>query len=157
MQEYWERALEVIEENFTGCTPCAVAACGDDGVDMRSAHIYYRDGKAYFITHDYSDFLKIIDKQGKVAICFNASRLYGHAKPIGHPLDKDNLPLRTRIKRDFSDVYCSFVNENDNSICLVEVTVDRAVVFTKFHKYDVNLHTEELLRERHYGHLSVEI
>lgn len=157
MQEYWDRALEVIEENFTGCTLCALAVCGEDGPDVRSARIFYKDKKAYFITHDGSEFLKIIERNDKIVVCFQASRLYGRAKAIGHPLDKDNLKLRTLIKRDFSDVYRSFVNENDNSVCIVEITVEKAVVYTKFHKYEIGLENGELLRERHYGHLSEEI
>lgn len=151
MQEYWGRACEVVRERFGERLVYAMATQTEQGVNIRSVHSFMYNDKMYVVTHNTSNKVTEIKRNPHVAMVYNAQKLYGTARDIGHPLLDANDELRKVLRREFADVYTDMVNEADPTVCILEISVNRAVAYTQLHKYDIDFEHETLLRQRHYG------
>lgn len=151
MQEYWGRACEVVRERFGERLIYAMATQTEQGVNIRSVYSFMHNDKMYVVTHSNTNKVAEITRNPRVALVYKAQKLYGVAKNIGHPLLEANTELRKVVRRELADVYVDMINEADPTVCILEITVKRAVAYTQLHKYDIDFEHETLLRERHYG------
>lgn len=151
MKEYWQRACEVVRDSFGQRFVYALATSAEGQVNVRSVYSFMYNDKMYIITHSDSNKVKEIEKNPQVAMVYKAQRAYGIATNLGHPLLEQNKELSKIIRREMGDAYQQVVTESDENVCILEISVYRAVAYTAIHKYDINFRDDTLLRERHYG------
>ncbi len=147
MQEYYNRAMEVMNENFGHDVVMSLATMSDGNINVREVDCFYCDGKIYIMTHKNSKKIKDIAKCPKVALCRHVSTLYGTAKEIGHPLDEINTELRKVLKKEFSLFYKDNVMEHDPDTCIMEITLTKVETYTRYHRYMIDFQTGEAYRD----------
>ena len=155
MQQYWERAKEVLEENFGHKETCALGTRGEFGPNVSNVYTYYEDGKFYFITDKNSQKVVELTAHDFVCLCCKNSKIHGKAKVIGHPRDEQNQEIRREMKHAFGSAYNTYFNDHCEDAVLVQVEVVRAVTFTKMHRYMIDFETGALSRERHNEHFDI--
>lgn len=150
MQQYFNRAMEVLNEKFGHNVVLALATVSDGNVSVREINGYYKDGKLYTITTSNSRKVKDIEAHPQVALCKQMSRLTGMATNIGHPLAPQNIELRNELRRVFALFYDSNIDENDPKTCIIEIKLDYVETYTHYHRYAVDFKTNAIERE-HYA------
>ena len=150
MQQYFNRAMEVLNENFGHDVVVALATTADGKVSVREVDCYYKDGKIYVVTNAKTRKVQDIEKCPEVAMCKQMSKLSGKAVNIGHPLAPQNIQLRNELRKVFALFYNSHINENDPDTCILEITLDKVESYTRYHRYTVDFKTNEIGRE-HYS------
>lgn len=151
MPEYWERAIEVIRECFGQRFVYTLATATKQGVNARSVYSFMHNDKMYVVSHSDTNKVREIADNPNVVMVYDKQKLYGTAKNIGHPLQPNNTELYNVIRRELGDSYNMLFNDNQPTLCVLEITPTRAVGYTQIHKYDVDFVNNRLLRERHYG------
>ena len=151
-QQIYERALQVLEENFGHVVEMSVASAANGEVAVRDVNTFYRDGKFYILGKTGNTLYKQIEQCPSVGLCHGPHNMQGLARILGHPLDPQNAALRKMLKREFSMNYNDYVTESNPDMRIVEITVTKAETYTRFHRYEIDLqrhtadrdHTEPL-------------
>lgn len=144
-QQIYERALEVMEENFNHVVEMSVASAADGIVAARDLNAYYHEGKFYVLGKKGNTLLEHIEKCHNVGLCHGSHNMQGVAINLGHPLEPKNAALRKKLKREFSLNYTDYVEESNPNMCIVEITLTKAETYTRYHRYEIDFvaHTAE--------------
>ena len=145
--QIYNRALEVMEENFSHMTEMCLATSANDVVSVRELHGYYHEGKMYVLTKLNNSVMKDLDVNKNVALCLGSHHMQGVAQSLGHPLDKHNAQIRKVLKKEFSLNYGEYVTEDDPHMLIVEITLTSAVTYTRFHRYMIDYVTQSAQRD----------
>lgn len=138
MENCFNRALEVMEENFGHIVEMALASVSNNVVSIRDLNAYYNDGKMYVLSKVGNSLMKDIAVCQNVAMCHGQSAMQGVIKDLGHPLLPQNKTLRAKLKREFSMDYSDYVTESDEKMRILEITLTKAETFTRYHRYEID-------------------
>lgn len=144
---YFERAKEVMSENFGHIVEMCVASCVDNNVAVRDLNTYYHDGKFYILSKNGNSLVRDIAVNPRVGLCHGSHNIYGTAKSLGHPLERNNSELRKMLKKQFSLNYDEYVTEHNPEMRIVEVTVTQAETYTRYHRYEIDFVEEKATRD----------
>ena len=137
-KQIYNRALEVMAENFSQITEMCLASSANDIVTARDLNAYYHDGKVYVLSKDHNNLMHDISINPNVALCHGSHAMQGTARSIGHPLDKQNAAIRKAMKKEFSLNYNEYVTEDNPDMRILVITLSHAVTFTRFHRYKID-------------------
>ena len=134
----YERALEVMEENFGHIVEMSLASAANGVVAARDVHAYYHDGKMYVLSKTTNTFMHHIAVCPNVGLCHGSHNMQGVAKSLGHPCEEQNAELRKELKRQFSLNYTDYVAESNPDMRIVEITLTNAETYTRYHRYEID-------------------
>ncbi len=138
MDNCYNRALEVMQDNFGHIVEISLASCRNNRVSVREVNAYYRDGKVYVLSKASNSLMHDIAECSRVGMCHASHNIYGNARSLGHPLEASNAELRKFLKKQFSMNYNDYVDERDPEMRIVEITVTQAETFTRYHRYEID-------------------
>lgn len=147
MENYINRAKEVMQENFGHIVEMCLASCVDNKVTVRDLNAYYRDGKFYVLSKASNSLVHDIAINPRVGLCHGSHNIYGMAKCLGHPLEAKNADLRKILKKQFSLNYDEYVTEHNKEMRIVEITVTQAETYTRYHRYEIDFEKDEATRD----------
>ena len=147
MENCFNRAVEVMQENFGHIVEMSLASCRDNNVSVREVNAYYNDGKVYVLSKAGNSLMHDIAVCPRVGMCHASHNIYGTARSLGHPLDAANANLRKMLKRQFSMNYSDYVEERDPDMRIVEITVTHAETFTRYHRYEIDFTNQTATRD----------
>lgn len=147
MDNCFDRAKEVMQENFGHVVEMCLASCVDNKVSVRDLNTYYNDGKLYVLSKAGNSLMHDIAINPRVGLCHGSHNIYGTAKSLGHPLEAKNSALRKILKRQFSLNYDEYVTEHDKEMRIVEITVTQAETYSRFHRYEIDFEKGEATRD----------
>ena len=147
MVNCFERAKEVMQENFGHVVEMCVASCVDDNVTLRDVNTYYDKGKFYILSKEGNSLVHDIAINPRVGLCHGSHNIYGTAKSLGHPLESKNASLRKMLKKQFSLNYDEYVTEHNPDMRIVAITVTQAETYTRYHRYEIDLEKGEATRD----------
>lgn len=147
MVNCFERAKEVMQENFGHIVEMCVASCVDNNVTVRDVNAYYDKGKFYILSKAGNSLVHDIAINPRVGLCHASHNIYGTAKSLGHPLESKNANLRKMLKKQFSLNYDEYVTEHNPEMRIVEITVTRAETYTRYHRYEIDFEKGEAERD----------
>ena len=147
MENYFNRAKEVMHENFGHVVEMSLASCMDNNVTVRDVNVYYDNGKFYLLSKSTNSLMRDIAVNPRVGLCNASHIVYGNAKSLGHPLEAKNADLRKMLKRQFSMNYDEYVTEHNPEMRIVEITVTNAETFTRYHRYEIDFVKGEATRD----------
>ena len=137
-KQIYNRALEVMTENFSHVTEMCLASCSNNVVAARDLNAYYHDGKMYVLSKLSNTLMRDIAVNPNVGLCHGSHNMQGTARSLGHPLDEQNAKIRKVMKREFSLNYDEYVTEDNPDMRIVEITLTNAETFTHFHRYKID-------------------
>ena len=137
-QQIYNRALEVMAENFSHVTEMCLASSANDIVTARDLNAAYHDGKVYVLSRDHNTLMHDIEINPNVALCHGSHVMQGTAKSIGHPLDAHNAAIRKAMKKEFSLNYAEYVTEDNPDMRILVITLTHAVTYTRYHRYKID-------------------
>lgn len=151
-EQIYNRALEVMTENFGHVVEMSVASAANGAVNVRDVNTVYRDGAFYLLAKVGNSLMNDISVCPAVGLCHGSHNMHGTAKNLGHPLDPQNAELRKWLKREFSMNYGEYVTENNPQMRIIQIDVTKAETFTRYHRYEIDFvgktaerdHTEPL-------------
>ena len=138
MDNYFERAKQVLEDNFGHMVEMCLASVSNNCISIRDLHAVYIDGKVYVLAKQGNKLMRDIAACGNVALCHGPHSMNGIARSVGHPTEPQNADLRKRLKREFSLDYNEYVDESNPDMCIVEITLTHAETYTRYHHYDID-------------------
>lgn len=147
MDNCFDRAREVMQDNFGHVVEMSLASCVDNNVTVRDVNAYYDDGKFYVLSKQGNSLMHDIAANPRVALCHGSHNVYGTAQSLGHPLEAKNAALRKKLKRQFSLNYDEYVTEHNPEMRIVEITVTAAETFTRYHRYEIDFVKGEATRD----------
>lgn len=147
MENYFKRSQEVMRENFGHVVEMCLASCVDNNVKVRDLSVYYNDGKLYVLSRQNNSLMHDIAINPRVGLCHVSHNLYGTARSLGHPLDKNNAALRKMLKRQFSLNYDEYVTEHNPEMRIVEITLTNVETFTRYHRYEIDFVNQVATRD----------
>lgn len=147
MENCFNRAKEVMHENFGHVVEMSLASCMDNNVTVRDVNVYYDNGKFYLLSKSTNSLMRDIAVNPRVGLCNASHNVYGNAKSLGHPLESKNADLRKMLKRQFSMNYDEYVTEHNPEMRIVEITVTTAETFTRYHRYEIDFVKGEATRD----------
>ena len=147
MENYFKRSQEVMQENFGHVVEMCLASCVDNNVKVRDLSVYYNDGKLYVLSKQSNSLMHDIAINPRVGLCHASHNLYGTAKSLGHPLDKNNAALRKMLKKQFSLNYDEYVTEHNPEMRIVEITLTNVETFTRYHRYELDFVNQVATRD----------
>ncbi|MCM1195297.1 MAG: hypothetical protein NC099_01940 [Corallococcus sp.] len=147
MANCFERAKEVMEENFGHVVELCLASCVDSNVTVRDLNAYYENGKFYILSKESNSLIRDISVNPRVGLCHGSHNIYGTAKSLGHPLEKQNAALRKTLRKQFSLNYDEYVTEHNPEMRIVEVTVTAAETYTRYHRYEIDFVNQTASRD----------
>ena len=136
--QIYNRALEVMAENFSQVTEMCLATSANNIVSARDLNAYYHDGKVYVLSKDHNHLMHDIQQNPNVALCHGSHTMQGTAQSIGHPLDAHNAAIRRAMKKEFSLNYNEYVTEDNPDMRILVITLTHAVTYTRFHRYVID-------------------
>lgn len=145
--DIYNRALEVMEENFGHIVEMALASVSNNVVSIRDLHAYYREGKVYVLSKVGNSLMHDLETCQNVALCHGQSTMQGVAKNLGHPLEDRNADLRKRLKKEFSMDYNAYANESNPDMRILEITLTKAETFTRYHHYEIDFVAQSATRD----------
>ena len=146
-ERVYQRALEVMEENFSHIVEMSLASCANDVVAVRDVHAYYHEGKIYLLSKTTNTFMQQIAVCSNVGLCHGSHNMQGVAKSLGHPCEPQNEDLRKALKKQFSLDYDDYVTESNPDMRIVEITLTKAETFTRYHRYAIDYLTQTAERD----------
>lgn len=147
MENYFNRAKEVMRENFGHVVEMCLASCADNNVSVRDLNAFYDNGKIYVLSKANNSLMRDIAVNPRVGLCHGAHKIYGMAKSLGHPLEEHNAALRKMLKKQFSLNYDEYVSEHNPEMRIVEITVTTAQTYTRYHYYEIDFTANEAVRD----------
>ena len=147
MDNCFERAKEIMQDNFGHVVEMCLASCVDNNVTVRDLNVYYHDGKLYLLSKQSNSLMHDIAVNPRVGLCHGSHNIYGTAKSLGHPLEAKNADLRKKLKKQFSLNYDEYVTEHNPEMRIVEVTVTHAETYSRFHRYEIDFVKGEATRD----------
>jgi len=135
----YEEAMKKLDEDFGGkdnliSISTISLSQNDDGScrpDARLVDAHYENGAFYTVTYATSNKMLQIAKNPNVALCFVVDKLTvdGIAENLGWVCDEKNLDLMSRIRPVFAKWYDEANNDEDQSTCLLRVTLTKGLWF----------------------------
>lgn len=147
MDNCFDRAKEIMQENFGHVVEMCLASCVDNNVTVRDLNAYYNDGKFYILSKASNSLVHDIAVNPRVGLCHGSHNIYGTARSLGHPLESKNAALRKLLKKQFSLNYDEYVTEHDKEMRIVEVTVTQAETYSRYHRYEIDFVKGEASRD----------
>ena len=147
MENCFNRAKEVMHENFGHVVEMSLASCMENNVTVRDVNVYYDNGKFYLLSKSTNSLMRDIAVNPRVGLCNASHNVYGNAKSLGHPLEAKNADLRKMLKKQFSMNYDEYVTEHNPEMRIVEITVTTAETFTRYHRYEIDFVKGEATRD----------
>lgn len=147
MENYIQRAKEVMQDNFGHIVEMCLASCVDNQVTVRDLNTYYNNGKFYVLSKVSNSLMHDIAHNPRVGLCHGSHNIYGNARSLGHPLEAQNAELRKMLKKQFSLNYDEYVTEHNPEMRIVEITVTAAETFTRYHRYEIDFVKGEATRD----------
>lgn len=147
MDNCYNRALEVMEENFGHTMEMCLASVSNDIVSIRDLHAYYHDGKMYVLSKVGNSLMNDLEHCKNVALCHGQSSMQGVARVLGHPLEEKNAGLRKKLKKEFSLDYADYVNESNPNMRILEIVLKKAETFTRYHHYEIDFENKTAVRD----------
>lgn len=144
---FYFEAIHVMEELYGKDVPMTIATVKGDAPNIRVIDFYFAHGKFYATSYRLSNKVKEIEKNPKVALNHNLFVGHGTARNIGNPRKKENLSIREELRQAFYTFYDKHVNEEDENTCILEVTLQDAVVFANDYKYCIDFEKRHAARE----------
>lgn len=144
---YFERALQVMNENFGHMVEMCLASCSDNKLSIRDLHAMYIYGKMYVLSKLGNKLMRDIAVCPNVALCHGPHAMYGAAVSVGHPCEPKNAELRKRLKREFNLDYNEYVDETNPDMRIVEITLTSAQTYTRFHHYEIDFVSKTATRD----------
>lgn len=142
----YERALEVMKENFSHVTVMSLASCADNIVSVRDLHAFYNNKKMYILSKTSNTLMHDIEKNPNVGLCHGSHSMRGIAKSLGHPLEPQNAAIRQKLKKEFSLNYNEYVSEENDEMRIIEISLTHAETYTRYHRYSINYTTATATR-----------
>ena len=137
-KQIYQRALEVMTENFSQVTEMCLATSANDVVSARDLNAYYHNGKMYVLSKLSNTLMHDIQINPNVGMCHGSHNMRGTARSLGHPLDAKNAAIRNVMKREFSLNYDEYVTEENPEMRIVEITLVHAETYTHYHRYEID-------------------
>ncbi len=137
-ENFFERGVEVLEENFGHMVEMCLASYSDGKISIRDLHACMIDGKMYVISKLGNKLMRDIAVNPVVALCHGASSMQGNAKSVGHPTEPQNSAIRKRLKREFGLDYSEYVDEVSADMRIVEIELTHAETYTRIHHYEID-------------------
>jgi len=146
MKKELERAKRILVKEFGKNRKMYLATSYENRPKVKIVNTYYRDGSFYLVTHESSEILQQVMKNGKVSLCSTASfhKFQGEAIKIGHPLKEENMEIRNMLSEAISDWYFKHHDESDPNLCLVQIKINTAFTYANKIGYTVDFRTDEL-------------
>lgn len=149
MENCFDRALQVMEENFSHMVAMSIGSTADGEVAVRDIHAYYKDGKMFFLAKQSNALMKHIQRNPKVGLCHGSHTMQGVATSLGHPTSEQNKQLRKELKRHFSLNYNEYVDESCQEMCIVQIRLTSATTFSRYHRYEIDFDGKVATRDHH--------
>lgn len=147
MKNYFNEALDIIAELYEKNTAMTLATVNGNKPNMRIVNTYYKNGMFYVITYASSKKIKDIEKNKNVTLNHYSFIAHGYGENIGHPLDARNKKIKEDIKKAFLMFYDNHVNEKDENICILKITLDSVLVFNNNFKYNIDYKNKTATKE----------
>ena len=140
-KQIYQRALEVMTENFSHVTEMCLASSANNIVSARDLNAYYHDGKVYVLSKDHNHLMQDIEINPNGALCHGSHTMQGVARSLGHPCDAHNAAIRKAMKKEFSLNYAEYVTEDNPDMRILVITLTHAVTYTRFHRYVIDFNS----------------
>ena len=137
-ERVYTRALEVMQENFGHLVEMSIGTTANGLVAVRDVTAYYNDGKVYVLAKTTNTLMRNMTVCANVGLCHSVHNMQGVARSLGHPCDEQNAELRKMLKREFAMNYDDYVTESDPDMRIVEITLTKAEIFTRYHHYSLD-------------------
>ena len=146
-ERVYPRSLEVMEENFGHLVEMSLASCANGEVAVRDVHAYYHEGKMYVLSRTNNTFMNHIAVCANVGLCHGSHTMQGVARSLGHPCDPQNEDIRNSLKKQFSLNYTDYVTESNPDMRIVEITITKAVTFSRYNRYTIDFVAQSAERD----------
>ena len=121
MGEY-ENAINVMKELFGRDYQFALSTAKDNIPSSRFVDTYFDGESFYIVTFKLSQKVTEITKNPNAALCCNRMHAFsGRATNIGHPLDPENVLIRSILIKAFEPWYFKHNNEADENMCYIRI------------------------------------
>ncbi|PKM58450.1 MAG: pyridoxamine 5-phosphate oxidase [Firmicutes bacterium HGW-Firmicutes-3] len=141
MKEY-QNALKIMNELFAKDCQFSLATSKDNVPSIRIVDTFYDEGSFYIVTHAKSQKVKEINDNENVALCSKLYSFKGLAENIGHPLKLENQKIREKLIHAFQTWYFQHNDENDQSMCIVRVLLQKGFFYSQGIGYKVDFQAE---------------
>lgn len=138
-----QEARSIMKERFGHDSLIALATVEDGLPWVRTVNAYYEDGAFYVLVNAYTNKMRQIAKEPRVAVCGDWFTGHGVAEEIGWMLDPKNAEKLAKLKTVFAAWYDNgHMDENDTASRILRVRMTDGVLFSHGTRYDIDF-TEE--------------
>ena len=134
----YEKSLAALTKLFGRDCQFALATSKEYVPSVRVVDTYYEDGAFYIVTYRTSQKALEIAANERVALCAQLYRFSGTARLIGHPLQEENGPIRSKLIRAFEPWYFKHNDENDADMCYIKIEPDHGFFYKDGTGYKVD-------------------
>lgn len=138
-----QEAKEIMQERFGHDSLLALATVEDGLPWVRTVNAYYEDGAFYVLVNIYTNKMRQIAKEPRVAVCGDWFTGHGVAEDMGWMLDSQNAERLAILKSVFAAWYNNgHMDENDPASHILRVRMTDGVLFSHGTRFDIDF-TEE--------------
>ena len=130
---------ELMTERFGHDCLIALATVEDGLPWVRTVDAYYEDGAFYVLVNSYTNKMRQIAKEPRVAVCGDWFTGHGVAEDLGWMLDPALAEIFGRVKEAFAGWYNNgHMDENDRASRLLRVRMTDGVLFSHGTRYEID-------------------
>lgn len=134
---------EIMRERFGHDSLIALATVEDGLPWVRTVNAFYEDGAFYVLVNTYTNKMRQIAKEPRVAVSGDWFTGHGVAEDMGWMLDPKNAETFVKLKAAFAGWYNNgHMDENDPASRILRVRMTDGVLFSHDTRYDIDF-TEE--------------
>ncbi len=140
----YNEAISILAERFGRDTLISLATVEGHRPTVRVVNGYFEGGSFYVVTHALSGKMQQIKNAPDVAVCGEWFTAHGIGENIGHPCDKHNTALMTKLREVFAAWYSNgHTDESDPDTCILRVRLTDGVLMSHGTKYAIDFANEK--------------
>ena len=149
---------ELMRERFGRDSLIALATVEDGLPWVRTVNAYYEDGAFYVLVNAYTNKMRQIAQEPRVAVSGDWFTGHGVAEDLGWVLDPGHAALFGRVREAFAGWYHNgHMDENDPASRLLRVRMTDGVLFSHGTRYDIDFSRERGVEGLEIVRLSPEV
>ena len=134
-----QEVRELMTERFGHDSLIALATVEEGLPWVRTVNAYYEDGAFYVLVNSYTNKMRQIAKEPRVAVCGDWFTGHGVAEDMGWMLEPDLQEIFGRVKTAFAGWYNNgHMDENDQASRLLRVRMTDGVLFSHGTRYEID-------------------
>ncbi len=145
MDKEYEKAMKILLKEFGKIRKMYLAVSTENKAKVKTISTYYLNESFYFITHGSTDLMKLVSNSSEARLCSTASfhKFKGKIKMLGHPLKERNKEIRESFIITDSKWYSNNFDETDDSLVLVEISLNQAFTYKSKKGYNIDFENNE--------------